>query len=156
MSILLYVKSSKASKNGLLPIYKRITINGTRIELSTSKFVEKSKWNVTAGKIKGNSEEARILNSYLDILKNKAYETEKWMVNNNQEINAQTFKNKFLGIEEKQRKLILIFEDHNKRMKDLIGKEFSINTYKKYETALCHTREFLKYQYSVNEKNIIL
>ncbi|WP_140487349.1 site-specific integrase [Flavobacterium sp. GSA192] len=154
MSILFYVKSSKASKNGLLPIYQRITINGTRIELSTSKFVEKSKWNVTAGKIKGNSEKDRLLNSYLDILKNKAYETEKWMVNNNQEINAQTFKNKFLGIEEKQRKLILIFEDHNKRMKDLIGKEFSINTYKKYETALSHTREFLKHQHSISDISI--
>ncbi|MGM8361844.1 site-specific integrase [Flavobacterium sp. ARAG 55.4] len=154
MSILFYVKSSKVSKNGLLPIYQRITINGTRIELSTSKFVEKSKWNTAAGKIKGNSEEARLLNSYLDILKNKAYEIEKWMVNNNQEINAQTFKNKLLGIEEKQRKLIIIFEDHNKRMKELIGKEFSINTYKKYETSLSHTKEFLKYQYSVNDISI--
>lgn len=154
MSILFYVKSSKVSKNGLLPIYQRITINGTRIELSTSKFIEKSKWNTAAGKIKGNSEEARLLNSYLDILKNKAYEIEKWMVNNNQEINAQTFKNKLLGIEEKQRKLIIIFEDHNKRMKELIGKEFSINTYKKYETSLSHTKEFLKYQYSVNDISI--
>ena len=52
MSILFYVKSSKASKNGLLPIYQRITINGTRIELSTSKFVEKAKWNVAAEKMK--------------------------------------------------------------------------------------------------------
>ena len=154
MSILFYVKSSKVSKNGFLPIYQRITINGTRIELSTSKFVEKSKWNTAAGKIKGNSEEARLLNSYLDILKNKAYEIEKWMVNNNQEINAQTFKNKLLGIEEKQRKLIILFEDHNKRMKELIGKEFSINTYKKYETSLSHTKEFLKYQYSVNDISI--
>ena len=77
MSILFYVKSSKTAKNGLLPIYQRITINGTRIELSTSKFVERSKWNLAAGKIKGNSEEARLINSYLDILKSKAYETEK-------------------------------------------------------------------------------
>lgn len=154
MSILFYVKSSKASKNGLLPIYQRITINGTRIELSTSKFVEKTKWNTAAGKIKGNSEEARLINSYLDILNAKAYETEKWMVNNNKEINAQTFKNKFLGIEEKQRKLIVIFEDYNKRMKELVGKEFSINTYKKYETALSHTREFLKYQYNLNDISI--
>ncbi|WP_316930443.1 hypothetical protein [Flavobacterium daejeonense] len=76
------------------------------------------------------------------------------MVNNNQEINAQTFKNKLLGIEEKQRKLIIIFEDHNKRMKELIGKEFSINTYKKYETSLSHTKEFLKYQYSINDISI--
>lgn len=154
MSILFYVKSSKASKNGLLPIYQRITINGTRIELSTSKFVEKTKWNTAAGKIKGNSEEARLINSYLDILNAKAYETEKWMVNNNQEINAQSFKNKFLGVEERQRKLIVIFEDHNKRMKELVGKEFSINTYKKYETALSHTKEFLKYQYNLNDISI--
>lgn len=47
MSILFYVKSSKAARNGLLPIYQRITINRTRIELSTSKFVEKSKWNLS-------------------------------------------------------------------------------------------------------------
>ena len=86
-------KSSKATKNGFLPIYLRITINGLRIELSTSKVVEKSKWNTVAGKIKGNSEEARTINSPLDILKTKVYETENWMINNNLESNAQTFKN---------------------------------------------------------------
>lgn len=154
MSILFYVKSSKASKNGLLPIYQRITINGTRIELSTSKFVEKSKWNTSAGKIKGNSEEARLINSYLDVLLAKAYETEKWMVNNNEEINAQTFKNKFLGVEEKQRQLILIFEDHNKRMKELIGSNYANNTYKKNETTLSHVKEFLKSQYNLNDISI--
>ena len=154
ISILFYVKSAKASKNGLLPIYQRVTINGTRIELSTSKFVEKSKWNAAAGKLKGNSEEARLINSYLDILKLKVYETEKWLVNNEHEITAISFKNKLLGIEENQRKLIPIFENHNKRMKELIGKEFSINTYKKYETALNHTKEFLKSRYSTTDISI--
>jgi site-specific recombinase XerD len=154
MSILFYLKSAKALKKGLYPIYQRITINGIRIELSTSKFVDKSKWNKEAGRIKGNSEEARLINSYLDILKNKAYETEKWMVNNDEEINAQTFKNKLLGIEENQRKLLIIFEDHNKRMKELVGKEFSNNTFKKYETTLSHTKEFLKHQYKINDISI--
>lgn len=151
MTILFYVKSSKASRNGLLPIYQRITINGGRIELSTSRYVEKAKWNTAAGKIKGNSEEARLINSHLDQLKNKVYETEKWLINNDQEINVSTFKNKLIGIEENQRMLLVIFEDHNKRMNDLVGKEFSINTYKRYETALKHTREFLKSQYRVND-----
>lgn len=76
MSILFYKKSSKAAKNGLIPIYQRITINGIRIELSTSRFVEESKWNTSAGKMKGNSEEARLINSHLDLLKTKVYETE--------------------------------------------------------------------------------
>ncbi|HWR93747.1 MAG TPA: site-specific integrase [Flavobacterium sp.] len=151
ITTLYYVKNSKANKNGLLPIYQRITVNGVRIELSTSRFVEKTKWNSNAGKLKGTSEEASTINSYLDILKSKIYETEKWMVNNDQEINAQTFKNKLLGIEDTQRKLILIFEDHNKRMKELVGKEFSINTYKKYETTLSHTKEFLKKHYSISD-----
>lgn len=154
ISILFYLKSSKASKNGLLPIYQRITINGIRIELSTSKFVEKLKWNASAGKMKGTNEEARLINSHLEILKTKIYETENWMVNNNYEINVRTFKNRLLGIEEKQRKLILIFEDHNKKMKELVGREYSINTYKKYETTLSHTKDFLKYQYSINDIDI--
>lgn len=151
MTILFYAKSAKATKNGLLPIYLRITINGIRIELSTSRYVEKSKWNNAAGKLKGNSDETRLINSHLDILKTKVYETEKWMINNNEEINAQTFKNKLLGVEEKTRKLILIFEDHNKKMKELIGKEYAMNTYKKYETTLSHTKEFLKHQYNLND-----
>ena len=154
MSILFYVRSSKSSKNGLVPIYQRITINGVRIELSTSKFVDKSKWNSSAGKIKGMSEEARIINSYLDVLKMKVYETEKWMVNNNEDINAQSFKNKLLGVEDSQRKLTVIFEDHNRKMKELVGREFSINTYKKYETSLSHTKEFIKYQYKLDDISI--
>ncbi|WP_329806410.1 site-specific integrase [Flavobacterium facile] len=154
LSLLFYVRSSKAAKNGLLPIYQRITINSERIELSTSRFVEKSKWNISAGKMKGNSEEARLINGHLDLLKYKIYETEKYLINNNVEINAQSFKNKLLGIEEKQRKLISIFEQHNKRMEELIGKEFSINTFKKYETTLSHTKEFLKHQYSLNDISI--
>lgn len=154
MSILFYAKSSKSSKNGLTPIYLRITIDGIRIELSTSKFIESSKWNSISGRVKGNTEEARTLNGYLDIMKTKILETEKFMINNDLEINAQTFKNKFLGIEERKRMLIPIFEVHNHRMKELLGKEFANNTYKKYETSLKHTKEFLQFQYRIDDINI--
>ena len=52
MSILFYLKSAKASKKSLYPIYQRITINVIRIELSTTKFVDKAKWNKEACRIK--------------------------------------------------------------------------------------------------------
>lgn len=109
ISILFYTKSVKGTKNGLIPIYLRITVNGQRIELSTSKHIEKIKWNTQAGKMKGNTEEARTINSYLDILRNKVYETEKDMVNNNLDINSKTFKNKFLGIEERGHTLLQLW-----------------------------------------------
>ncbi|WP_317125806.1 site-specific integrase [Flavobacterium silvisoli] len=154
MSILFYAKSAKSSKDGLTPIYLRVTIDGQRIELSTSKFVEKSKWNPYAGKVKGLTEEARSINSYLDILKNKVYEVEKDMVNNDLEITAQTFKNRYLGIDENQRNLIAIFEEHNRRVRELIGKEYAENTYKRFVTALSHTKDFLQQEYNRNDISI--
>jgi hypothetical protein len=39
ISTLFYLKSSKGSKDGLTPIYMRITVNGVRIELSTINFL---------------------------------------------------------------------------------------------------------------------
>jgi hypothetical protein len=129
IAILFYAKSSRALNSGILPIYLRITVDGVRIEVSTSKYVEKSRWSVEGNKMKGNSEEARTINSYLDVLKNKVYETKKSMINNNQEIFAKSFKNKFLELEEKQRMLVPIFQEHNNRMKALIGKEYAQNTH---------------------------
>lgn len=102
ISILFYASASNQLKSGLVPIYLRITVNGKRIEISTNKFIEESKWNKAASKLKDYSEEARTINSYLDILKNKVYETEKDMVNNNEVINANNFRNKFIGIEKQQ------------------------------------------------------
>lgn len=59
VSILFYAKRAKASANGLVPIYTRITVGGKRIELSSNRFIELSKGSVEAGKMRGASEEAR-------------------------------------------------------------------------------------------------
>lgn len=154
ISLLFYVKSSKADKNGLQPIYLRITISGKRFEISTSKFIDKSKWNAAATKMKGNTDESRSINGYLDAMRNKAYESEQNLIRKQLEINIDNFKNKFLGIEEKQRMLLSIFQEHNTRMKDLIPQEFSVNTFKRYETSLSHVKEFLKLNYKVSDISI--
>lgn len=52
MLILFYAKSAKSSKDGLVPIYLRITVDGTRVEMNTSKFIKLSKWNSLANKMK--------------------------------------------------------------------------------------------------------
>ena len=37
MSILFYAKKAKATTDGLVPIYQRITIGGHRLEISTKR-----------------------------------------------------------------------------------------------------------------------
>lgn len=154
ITIMFYAKTSRTLKNGQTPIYMRITVDGTRIEVNTNRTVEISKWSSESSKLKGNTEEARALNSYLDILKSKVYETEKDMVNNDILITPESFKNRYLGIEDEQLRLIAIFKEHNERMKSLVDKEYSYNTYKKYKTTLSHTEEFLQWKFKIKDIEI--
>ena len=53
ISILFYLKRAKVNAQGLVPIFQRITINGKRIDNSTGKFIDPSKWHTELSKMKG-------------------------------------------------------------------------------------------------------
>ena len=51
-------------------------------------------------------------------------------------------------MKEKSRMLIEIFEHHNKQFEELVDKDFSLNTCKKYKTGLKSLKEFLTWKFS--------
>ena len=98
VSILFYAKRAKASVNGLVPIYTRITINGKRIELSTSRFVHINKWSTEAGKMKGSSDEARSINSHLDLLKIQIIDAQMELIHKNFRLVQKILKVNYWGV----------------------------------------------------------
>lgn len=155
VSILFYAKKAKAAANGLVPIYTRITINGKRIELSTNRFVEISKWSTEAGKMKGTSEEARSINNHLDILKSQIRDVEMELIHKKTAVTTETIKCKLLGADDRARMLVPIFQDHNNKIKELVGKEYAPGTLERYTTSLKHTIEFMQWKYNVFDIDII-
>lgn len=149
-----YAKSTKANANGLLPIYVRLTVDGKRLEFSTKKFVEKSKWSNELSKMKGMSEEARSINSYLDLMKSKVLDAQMELLHRNEALTIENFKIKILGTEERQRMLIPIFQDHNNKIKELVGKEYAPGTLERYTTSMKHTIEFMQWKYNVSDIDI--
>ena len=149
-----YVKSTKANAAGLLPIYVRLTVDGKRLELSTKKFVEQSKWSSELSKMKGTTEEARSINSYLDMMKSKVFDAQMQMMHRNELLTIDNFKEKLLGTEQRSRMLIPIFQDHNNKIKELLGKEYAPRTLERYKTSLRHTIEFLQWKYKVSDIEI--
>ncbi|MBP6040084.1 MAG: site-specific integrase [Flavobacterium sp.] len=149
-----YAKSTKANANGLLPIYVRLTVDGKRLEFSTKKFVEKSKWSNELSKMKGTTEEARSINSYLDLMKSKVLDAQMELIHRNQTLSIENFKSKLLGTEERQRMLVPIFKDHNNKIKELVGKEYAPGTLERYTTSLKHTIEFMQWKYNVSDIDI--
>jgi len=154
VSILFYAKRAKTNVNGLVPIYSRITVNGKRIELTTGRFVELSKWSADAGKMKGTSDEARSINNQLDILKMKIIDAQMELVHKNIPVTSESLKLKLLGSNERARMLVPIFQDHNNKIKELIGKEYAAGTLERYTTSLKHTIEFLEWKYKVSDIDI--
>lgn len=149
-----YAKSTKANAAGLLPIYVRLTIDGKRMEFSTKKFIDSSKWSPEMSKMKGNTENARSLNEYLDLLKSKIFDIQMELIHRNEPLTIEVFKNRLLGINERERMLIPIFEEHNRKIEELLGLEYAPGTLERYKTSLKHTKDFLEWKYNISDIEI--
>jgi site-specific recombinase XerD len=154
ITVLYYLRKSKVNAQAQMPIYQRITINGQRFDVSTGLFVEENKWSSEASKMKGNSEEARLINGRLDMMRAIVYETEKKLFMNQIEITFESFKNEYQGKKERARMLIPIFQEHNRKIKELVGQEYAPGTLERYETSLKHTKAFLLWKYNLTDINI--
>ena len=154
LSILFYAKRSKATSDGLAPIYLRVTIDGQRIELSARRNVHPDKWSPEGNRVKGANAEARAINTYLDTLKSKIYDYRQQLINENKQVNAENMRNKILGVEKRRYMLVPIFQKHNDDMKALVGKDYAFRTHENYTTALNHVIHFMRWNYKVSDMDI--
>lgn len=155
VSVLFYVKRSKVNAKGFCPVYVRVTVNSKRFEFSSNKFAHLDKWSSEAGRIRSNSEEARSINSSLDNIKNKILNAEKTLLKKDIEINSENLKNEVFGISTiRERMLIPIFQDHNSKVKELVGHEYSPGTLQRYETSLKHTQDFMQWKLNISDIGI--
>lgn len=153
-SLLFYVKKAKTVANGTAPIYLRITIDGKITELAAKRYIQPGKWNPAAQKVTGTSEEVKAINAYLKTLEQQVYEAQHQMLKDKAVITAENLKHKLHGSEERQRTLIPIFEDHNKKVEALLNDEFAPGTLERYKTSLKHTIDFLLWKYNVSDIDI--
>jgi hypothetical protein len=106
------------------------------------------------GKVKGNSEEARSINQYLDSLKQKVYDYQKNIVMEGKHFTKEMLRLKWYGIEQQTYTLVQVFRQHNDQLKSLIGKDNSKATYTKYRTTLDHTISFLEWKFKRSDIEI--
>jgi site-specific recombinase XerD len=154
--LLFYLKKPKNYLKGSLPIYLRLTVDGKRAEMATKRLCEDpQKWSAAAGRMTGSREAVKTLNAHLDILQSKVYEAFKDLLQAGEAVTAEAIKNKLQGVCARPKMILEVFRFHNEQVKTLIGNGFAPLTYKRYETALQHTREFIQWKYRVSDMEII-
>lgn len=149
-----FLKKSKSQHSGLATVYLRITIDGIRTEISTQRQYDQSKWSSASGRLIGKTEEVRAFNTYLDTIQFRIFEIHKDLISTGLEITGEMIKAKYLGISEKNRMLMEIYEHHNKQFEELVGKEFAEGTLKRFKTCAKSLRDFLKWKYRVSDFDI--
>ncbi|SDJ57905.1 site-specific integrase [Flavobacterium noncentrifugens] len=146
-----YLRSKKAVATGLLPLYVRLTVDGERLEFSSKKFIEKSKWSEDLSKMKGNSEEARSINSYLDSMKAHVTNIEIMLTHKRETVNIDNFRKHLFGQTDRDRMLIPIYQAHNDKIKGLLGNGYAPGTLERFKISLKHLEEFLIWKYDIKD-----
>jgi site-specific recombinase XerD len=153
-TILFFTRKERINNQGEIPIYCRITVNGQRAEISLKKYILPKLWDSKTNSAIGKNIESKKINDYLRVVRNKIHDHQSYLFEKNQVITARKIKNLFLGKEDDRKSLMEAFEYHNNQIKELIGKGYSKETYKRYNTTKNHIENYMMYQYKV--KDVIL
>jgi site-specific recombinase XerD len=97
--------------------------------------------------MKGNSEEARLLNHRLDTWETKVKEYHNQFIRDGKRINAQVLKDAVLGIAERDNDFLTFFEAHEKEIKTKIGIDYAPGTHKNYTATLKHLHTYISKNY---------
>ncbi|MFD0990348.1 site-specific integrase [Mariniflexile jejuense] len=151
LSILFYIKKSKADSLGKANIYLRITVDGKRAEFSIRRKITPARWSNETGLAKGNSSETQELNRYISSIKNKLYQCEQRFIDKGIPITSKKLRDALLEKETKFKMLIEEFENHNNQVEKLIGIDFAPNTLIRYKTTLNHLKKFLLNEYNIKD-----
>ncbi|UKT63971.1 site-specific integrase [Pedobacter mucosus] len=135
----------------------RITINGNPKEVSVGRACDPERWCSRSNREKGTKESTKLLNTYLDEIERQVEEAHTSMLKQRALINAESLKNKFLGIEiaEKKYMLLGLLNEHNRKMKELLGHDFKENTLKGYKTTEKHLKNFILQQYKTIDIDLL-
>ncbi|QNK64117.1 site-specific integrase [Pedobacter sp. PAMC26386] len=155
-SVLFFLKRPKNYKKGdAYFIFLRITVDGIRSEMSTSRCCEPEKWNAKSGKVIGTKEDVKTLNAYLESVKAEVYAAHTLLSVDRAEITADSVKCKYLGKEEKSHTILEAIKIHNEKMKVLVEKdEYASGTLKRFEVLERHVKDYLAEKYNKKDFNV--
>jgi site-specific recombinase XerD len=141
--VLLWLYKSKANSKGLAPLFMRLTVNGTKTEISSGLQVSAKSWNSNTGAIRGSSGEAKEMNKRIGLLKGAAQKAYNALLETGLPITAEQVKQKLLNKDLDAKTLLAAFDFHNGMMAKKVGIETAKATLEKYLTLKVKVQQFL-------------
>jgi site-specific recombinase XerD len=149
--VLFYLKRDKQKANGNVPLFCRITIDGSEVRFGMKKEVHPRFWDVKAGKATGRTNEAVEINALIDTTKSAIHRVYRELLERENNVTAEKVKNAFLGINTSRHNLLEVFDEHNREKKRLVGVSITMAMYDKYRLTRDHLEQFLHEWYNLSD-----
>lgn len=146
-SIHFWLNTAK-KKNGIAPVYARITVNGKRAEISLKRYRSVTSWDSKTKRARPRTPNASGLNSYLDQVYTELLACHKQLLSEFKLITSQAIKARYLGEDEQEKTLMELVDYHNTTMKTVLKS----GTLKNYYTTERYLKRFLKAKIKSNDK----
>lgn len=150
-SILFFIRKTKLLKNGEAPICLRITVNGRRAEVQIKRSVEVSKWNSSKECAIGKDNKSLELNHYLETIRTKILKIHRELEQDDKPVTAEILKCRYYGEGDTPKMLLAVFEEHNNKCRELIGKDYVTGTVLRFERTARYLAEFIKQSYKLSD-----
>jgi len=146
-NVLFFVRRTKLKKTGDTPIMLRITIEGQLVEMQLKRDVKPNLWNQAKERCTGKDSASLEINRYLESVKLRLFEIHRKMEEDGKLINPMEIKRKFLRLDEEHKMFFQVFQEHNDKCRELIGKDYAKVTISRFDTCLKYFREMSLVQY---------
>ena len=127
--VLFYLKRTKNTSRAVYPVMGRITINGTISQFSAKINVPEQLWEVKGGRAKGKSVESERINRHLDNIRIQIGKHYQSICDHDAYVTAEKVKNAWLGMGERYRTLVEVFEHYTNDLFKRIGVDRSESTW---------------------------
>lgn len=134
-------------KDGLAPIYARVTVDGKRAEISLQRRTSVTYWDTKSKKSKARTPEGKALNIYLDQAYAKLLVCHKQLSSDFKLVTSKGIKARFVGQDERHKTLLDLVTYHNENMLGVL----KMGTLKNYYTTENYLKRFLIQKKKTND-----
>lgn len=152
--LLFFLRPKKQNGSTVCTIYFRMTVNRVQREMSTQLQVDPALWCNKSQRVKGKSDIAMATNECLNVLYAKAIQARAQLMALNKPLTVEYVSALVNGKPLEQYMLLEIFQMHNKKMKQLIGIDYTEGTLEKYERTCNYAFMFMRETYNLYDIDI--
>ena len=152
LSVLFWLYKAKKTKDGMVPIYVRITVNGDRDNFSTGKKIAPSDWDEKNSIVKSVGPDYKSVNSYIRKTQSALEKHYECLFALDKRVTAKMVTEAYLPKPDDQKSLMDAFKSHNEEYEELVNQGHrSTLTLKRFKRLKTKTEGFLKKKYKVSD-----